>query len=150
MIGKDMTESKMHVSAAVIFRGSGSAAQILSCRRTEPEHLKGGWEFAGGGVDEGETPLAAVHREIREELTVEIDVLHHLVGPNTDETWDLTDTKVLHAFISTIRPNNEIKLEPQHDAFEWLNLDTAESDVKWLEPDIPILRAAIEWIKKYA
>ncbi len=140
---------KTHVSAAVIFRGSGASAQILSCRRTEPEHLKGGWEFAGGGVDahEGENALAAVHREILEELTVEIDVLHYLAGPNADGTWDLTETKVLHAHISTIKNNQQIELKPQHDAFEWLNLENAESAVKWLDPDIPILRAAIEWIK---
>lgn len=149
MIGEGMTESKMHVSAAVIFRGSGSSAQILSCRRTEPPHLKGGWEFAGGGVDDGETPIEAVKREIREELTVEIDILHHLAGPNSDETWDLTDTKVLHAFISTISPNQEIKLEEQHDAFDWFDLDKAETSVKWLEPDIPILRVAIEWIRNH-
>lgn len=149
MIGKGMAESKMHVSAAVIFRGSGASAQVLSCRRTEPEHLKGGWEFAGGGVDDGETPLEAVIREIREELTVDIEVIQHLIGPNTDKTWDLTDTKVLHAFISIIKPNQEINLEPQHDAFEWLDLDGAESAVKWLEPDIPILRAAIDWIKNH-
>ncbi|MEY3696593.1 MAG: hypothetical protein RJA41_243 [Actinomycetota bacterium] len=140
---------KAHVSAAVIFRGSGASAQILSCRRTEPEHLKGGWEFAGGGVDahKGEDALAAVKREIFEELTVEIDVLHYLTGPNLDGTWDLSDTKVLHAHISTIRNNQEIDLKPQHDAYEWLELDSAETAVNWLEPDIPILRAAIEWIK---
>jgi len=146
--GKSLSD-KAHVSAAVIFRGSGSNAQILSCRRTEPEHLKGGWEFAGGGVDshDDETPLEAVHREIQEELTVEIDVLHYLAGPNPDGTWILTETKVLHAHISVIKPNQEIKLEPQHDAYEWLDLDNAETAVKWLEPDIPILRASIEWIK---
>jgi hypothetical protein len=53
----------------------------------------------------------------------------------------------LHAHISVIKPNQEIQLEPQHDTYEWLDLDNAETAVKWLEPDIPILRAAIEWIK---
>lgn len=141
-----MTEL-FQVSAAVIFRETGDSAQILSCRRTEPEHLRGGWEFAGGGVDEGETPLEAVVREIREELTVEIDVLHYLEGPNSDGTWELTDTKVLHAHISVLRPNQEIILKPQHDAYEWLDLDVADTAVAWLAPDIPILRSAIAWIK---
>lgn len=141
-----MTEI-FQVSAAVIFRGSGDSAQILSCRRTEPEHLRGGWEFAGGGVDEGETPLDAVVREIREELTVEIDVLHYLQGPNPDGTWILTENKVLHAHISVLKPEQEIILEPQHDAYEWLDLEDAETAVAWLPPDIPILRSAIAWIR---
>lgn len=146
---RSVLSEKAHVSAAVIFRGQGESAQLLSCRRTEPEHLKGGWEFAGGGVDshEDETPLEAVHREILEELTVEIEVLHYLPGPNEDGTWNLTESKVLHAHISVIKANQEIELQPQHDAFEWLGLDEAETAVKWLEPDIPILRAAITWIK---
>ena len=36
--------------------------------------FKGGWEFPGGKVEQGETSKAALVREFREELAVEISV----------------------------------------------------------------------------
>jgi 8-oxo-dGTP pyrophosphatase MutT (NUDIX family) len=38
------------------------------------------WTFPGGRLDPGETdPLAALHREIQEELSIEIEILGELV-----------------------------------------------------------------------
>ena len=46
---------------------------ILICRRRadQPHPLK--WEFPGGKAESGETPVAALQRELREELGIESD-----------------------------------------------------------------------------
>lgn len=40
--------------------------------------FKGGWEFPGGKIEAGETPEAALKREIEEELATEISVDQYL------------------------------------------------------------------------
>ena len=48
--------------------------RILLARRTAGRELAGLWEFPGGKVEPGETPEAALIRELREELSVEATV----------------------------------------------------------------------------
>jgi 8-oxo-dGTP diphosphatase len=59
---------QIHVVAGVIRDARG---RILLARRTEGRDLSGLWEFPGGKVESGETPEAALARELREELGIE-------------------------------------------------------------------------------
>jgi mutator protein MutT len=60
----------IEVSAALIFR----RGKLLITQRHAKAHLGGRWEFPGGKREAGETFEAALVREIREELGVEIAV----------------------------------------------------------------------------
>jgi 8-oxo-dGTP diphosphatase len=53
------------VVAAVI---RDAAGKILLTRRPTGAHMGGLWEFPGGKVEEGESPAAALERELSEEL----------------------------------------------------------------------------------
>ncbi|HRQ66211.1 MAG TPA: Nudix family hydrolase [Xanthomonadaceae bacterium] len=57
----------IHVVAGVIRDAHG---RVLLGQRGEGRHLAGMWEFPGGKVDAGETPDAALVRELDEELGV--------------------------------------------------------------------------------
>ncbi len=46
--------------------------RVLICRRPEGKQLAGLWEFPGGKVEPGETPEAALIRELHEELGIEV------------------------------------------------------------------------------
>ena len=63
-------EETVEVVAAVIER----AGRILIARRHAGSHLGGLWEFPGGKRQAGETPEAALVREIREELDAAVTV----------------------------------------------------------------------------
>ena len=58
------------VVAAVISRDG----KILITRRLDTAHLPGLWEFPGGKVEPGETLKAALMREIREEIGLNVIV----------------------------------------------------------------------------
>lgn len=47
-------------------------SRVLIARRPEGKSLAGLWEFPGGKVEEGESPEAALIREMAEELSVTI------------------------------------------------------------------------------
>ncbi len=64
------------VSAAALIDVDG---RVLMARRPEGKPLAGLWEFPGGKVRDGETPEAALVRELHEELT--IDVTESCVTP---------------------------------------------------------------------
>src|ERR1035437_2170329 len=63
--------------AALIVRPDG---RLLICERTT---VRGSWQFPQGGVDPGESPEAALFREVREEvglLAQHYDVLENRAG----------------------------------------------------------------------
>ena len=48
--------------------------RVLLAQRPPGKHLAGMWEFPGGKVQAGESPEAALVRELAEELDIETDV----------------------------------------------------------------------------
>lgn len=66
------------VAAVAMIDGDG---RVLLARRPEGKALAGLWEFPGGKVAAGETPEAALIRELKEELG--IDVSASCLGPFT-------------------------------------------------------------------
>ena len=62
------------VVAAVIKAMNEKGEEIIFATQRGYGDLKGGWEFPGGKIEEGETSQAALQREIMEELDTEIAV----------------------------------------------------------------------------
>ncbi|HEY4294220.1 Nudix family hydrolase [Luteibacter sp.] len=60
----------MHVVAGVLVDGSG---RILIAQRPAGKHLAGMWEFPGGKLEPGEAAMAALERELDEELGIVVD-----------------------------------------------------------------------------
>lgn len=58
----------VHVVAAALVDRDG---RVLLAQRPEGKKLAGLWEFPGGKIEAGETPEAALVRELKEELGIE-------------------------------------------------------------------------------
>jgi 8-oxo-dGTP diphosphatase len=63
------SNTALHVAAGVIRDTTG---RVLIAQRLPGRHMAGGWEFPGGKVAAGETAFAALTRELREELGIEV------------------------------------------------------------------------------
>ncbi|SDK78342.1 mutator mutT protein [Nocardioides sp. YR527] len=125
-----MNSPKTVVAAAIL---SADGKQVLAARRTSPPEAAGRWELPGGKVEEGETPEAALVREIGEELGCLIEVLDWMQGesPIGDEARLVAATARVVA--GEPRPR-------EHDQVLWLAAEDLDS-VDWLEPDRPFLDA---------
>jgi mutator protein MutT len=72
-----MAKKIVRVGVAIIWNRDRS--KILIDKRLPKGEFGGFWEFPGGKLEENEDAIACIHREIREELGIEIEVLDHLI-----------------------------------------------------------------------
>ncbi|WP_392467217.1 NUDIX domain-containing protein [Arsenicicoccus cauae] len=112
---------------------------LLAARRTEPSHLAGGWELPGGKVDPGETELEALHRELREELGVDVVVGEEVTGPRPDGRWVLSERYAIRVWTAQVS-GGQVSLLEDHDELHWLAAGELTS-VPWLPADLPIVEA---------
>lgn len=118
----------IEVVAAIIRRGDS----VFATQRGYGE-WKDYWEYPGGKVEPGESPEAALVREIREELDTEISVDSFITTVDYDyPSFHLT----MHCYWCSILSGNlELK---EHEAAKWLAPDELES-VNWLPADLILL-----------
>ena len=72
---------RVHVAAAVI---RGTDGRILIARRADTQHQGGLWEFPGGKVEAGESVSAALSRELKEELGIDVTSARPLITVKHD------------------------------------------------------------------
>ena len=130
------------VVAAVIFRTSHEGVRSVFATQRGYGEYKGWWEFPGGKIEPGESPQAALQREIREELATEIHV-GELIG--TIEYDYPAFHLSMQCFECSIISGNLELLE--HENAAWLSSKTLRS-VKWLPADITILDEVQELLAK--
>lgn len=126
------------VVAAAIVDDLAAPRLLLAARRHKPMNLAGRWEFPGGKVDAGETPVEALHREIREELGVTIALGQELAGPDAG-AWRISTHYALRLWTATVLTGEPAPLV-EHDELRWLSTGDWFS-VPWLDADVPIVAA---------
>ena len=115
---------KIEVVAAIIRKED----EILATQRGYGE-WQDWWEFPGGKIEAGETPEEALKREIREELSTEINVEEFLCTVEYDyPKFHLT----MHCYLCSLL--TEALHLNEHEAAKWLVKDELDC-VRWLPAD---------------
>ena len=137
------------VVAAAIVDSLGAPTHLLAAQRCYPAELDGLYELPGGKVEVGEEPLAALAREIGEELGTQITVGSPVPGPTMaagDEggapgfaPWPILNGRVMWVWLAEVaqgapRP----RPDGSHRELRWVKLADA-LDVAWIPTNVPIV-----------
>ena len=96
---------------------------------------KGMWEFPGGKVEPGETREQALARELKEELTIDVNVQDFLCTVEQDYPGRHI---TMHCFFCHITAGEITLLE--HDSAKWLKVPELRS-VEWLPADVAVVES---------
>ncbi|MBP5353118.1 MAG: (deoxy)nucleoside triphosphate pyrophosphohydrolase [Alphaproteobacteria bacterium] len=130
---------KRDVAAGLIMCGD----KILIGQRKRGKSLEYKWEFPGGKLEPGETLQECLHRELMEEMHLDIAVKEHFM--DSEYTYDF-GTIVLHAFWAACNnPNVPAVLE--HEQYKWVMLDEL-ARYDFAPADKPIIDAIMKNVKK--
>lgn len=123
----------VRVVAAVIKALNENGEPIIFATQRGYGDFKGGWEFPGGKIEDGETPQEALKREIMEELDTEITVGELIETVEYDyPTFHLS----MDCFWCEIVKGDLVLKE--HEAAKWLKSDELNS-VDWLPADVSLI-----------
>ena len=120
----------------------GPDGRVLLAQRPEGKSLAGLWEFPGGKVEPGETPEAALIRELKEEL--DIDTWASCLAPLTFASHSYPDFHLLMPLFicrrwqGTARPTEGQKLA-------WVK-PAALRDYPMPPADLPLIPILRDWL----
>lgn len=94
-----------------------------------------GWETPGGIINEGESVIEALKREIKEEVNLDVDVLKLssvMSVVNTQKGYNgVEEIKPLIVFDFVCSTNQkEIVLSEEHDDYLWVSIEEAKNIIK--------------------
>ena len=124
-----MTHRHHHVACALIEK----AGLLLAAQRSATMTLPLKWEFPGGKIAAGESPEECLHRELREEMAISVEIGRELL-PRTHHYPDFTVT--LYPFVCQLT-TAVIELR-EHEAICWLAPAELLS-LDWAAADLPVI-----------
>lgn len=120
--------------AAVIKAVNEQGKEIILATQRGYGEFKGGWEFPGGKLEEGETPQEALIREIKEELDADI-----FVGDLIDIVEYDYPTFHLSMKCFWCELQSEHLVLNEHEDAKWLSKDQLGT-VSWLPADVTLVQ----------
>lgn len=125
----------IQVVAAIILKHD----QVLIAQRPSGKHKGGYWEFPGGKIESGESEIAALRRELLEEINIEISAAEGFA----DICFDYPEKSVqLKFFTITDYDGDPIGLEGQQ--IRWVSR-LKLSEYQFPEANLPIVEKLATW-----
>ncbi len=127
------------VSAVALIDPDG---RVLLAQRPEGKSLAGLWEFPGGKVEPGETPEAALIRELKEEL--DIDTWTSCLAPLTFASHSYPDFHLLMPLFACRRWQGAVR-PAEGQKLAWVK-PNALRDYPMPPADLPLIPILRDWL----
>ena len=115
------------VGAAILKNGT------ILCAQRNKDPLAEKWEFPGGKIEENETPVEALKREIKEELNIDIEICDKI----DSVTHEYEEFIVKLDVFSCKHVSGELT-NIEHKQLKWVKIEDLKT-LDWAEADIPIV-----------
>lgn len=132
----------VQVVGAAIVDSLENPSKILLSQRSNPQVLRGKWEFPGGKVDAGENCEEALSRELIEELGIKVVLGNEIPGPHR-QGWPLTERHAMRVWCAEIESGEPQALEDQLGV-QWFDVDKNLEEIDWIPADFPIVKAFLQ------
>lgn len=127
------------VAAVALIDADG---RVLLAQRPEGKSLAGLWEFPGGKVEQGETPEAALIRELREELG--IDTWKSCLAPLTFASHSYETFHLLMPLFVCRRWEGVVR-GAEGQALAWVRPEKLK-DYPMPPADVPLIPILRDWL----
>jgi dATP pyrophosphohydrolase len=126
----------------VVLRRVGRAWRVLVLERARGVRSTGAWEIVHGSIEPGENPVAAAHRELREETRLKASRLYTI----TATPFYLAKSDVLQVSIAfaAVVETAKFTLGIEHSRAQWMTMAAARKRLAW--PRTHDLLKQVAWI----
>lgn len=111
-----------------------SAGLVLCVQRCPRGPLAGKWEFPGGKIEAGESPQEALAREIREELTCQVEVGEQVTRTSYEYHFAIVNLTTFYCALVSGTPHLV-----EHAAMSWSQPEGLH-ELDWAPADIPAVK----------
>jgi len=119
---------------AILFRKIDGKIQYLLLKRISS--IGGFWQPVTGGIEEGETKIEALKREVREETGIK-NIVRIMKDIYYDEFWDFFKREGCQHLIKEyvfgveVSSNEKIVISREHSEYRWCGFKEALKLLKW-------------------
>ena len=121
----------MSIVDVYVLRPSQRGLEALCLRRAAGTRCAGTWETVHGHILEGEKPVAAALRELKEETGLDAERLYNVSRVEAFYLHVSDEVALIPVFAAFVAPGAAVTCSAEHDAGEWLPLEAAARRMAW-------------------
>jgi dihydroneopterin triphosphate diphosphatase len=126
-----LTEIRVAIVDVYVLRRAAGGWEALCLRRAPGERSAGTWETVHGHVDDGERPVDAAVRELREETGLAAERLYNVSRVESFYLHRQDVLALIPVFCALVADGAVARVSAEHDACEWLPADRATERFGW-------------------